>query len=132
MKENKMYDNLKKLSAYFNFIRIETRTINSIPDIYYFSIRYQNKNGWIENKQAKKYKNGTIKLRYEPGQIKTLKQFLFYNPRIFVFISLENIFYLTKTFKKIFDSKIDLQRNSIWYGSIIFDNELIKILEDGK
>lgn len=131
MKEKSQYKKLKQLNYYFRFIRIESSTEVGIPDIYYFSKRKQNISGWIENKQGKNKFIG-IKVRYEPGQIKTLNELRQNSTRVFVLISYKDYLYLTTTFIPFYSSIEVLEKHSIWIGkNSVLSYDLINILERG-
>jgi hypothetical protein len=119
---------LKSLSPFIEFTRIESgMTKNGIPDIYFLSETTRS-HGWIELKIAEKTsKIGVIKVPYRPGQINWLSRHKERGVKAYTLIFYDK-FYLTEVFDREFKSIEDLQRKSLWHGSIPLTKEFVKII----
>ncbi len=124
MKENKMYEKLKKVvNTYGKVYSIETGgTSKGIPDVFF--VLNDNTSGWIELKQSKINKNGTFRIQYRAGQKVFLTLCSDAETKSFVLLYLEGTFYLIyKNFKKDFFLSIeDLLQDCAWNGKKLNKN----------
>ena len=96
MTEKKMYEVMKKelhRDDWIFFQRIESNIDFGIPDLYY-CIDIENA-GWIELKQIPKYpKNGLVKIPFRTGQYSWLKHHTSFSDNTFLFLWIEDNFYI--------------------------------------
>ena len=126
MTESMLYKKLKAAwGGLFHFMRFETgMTAKGIPDVYYHPLTREF-SGWIELKIGVKNADGSVSVKYRPGQRKTLSNLQKGCDRVFTLIQVEDEFFLVNRFE-------DKVSEFIWSGKNLKEKAFFVFLFHGK